>query len=688
MKKQTLNQLLLLLFVGIFILHHFTSYLGHFGYDDMRYAKLAYNLAHGHFDTGDHYSYRLTLIGLTSLSYKLLGVNDLASSLPSLLVSILSLLLVYFVLKREKPFILALGLTFFTLNFWTLFYSDKLMPDAFVAFFILLTVYIIYRYRYHKEHLPTWFYGVAAAISLFLGFNSKGTIVLFFPLLAYFLVIDLLQKRQVKFWVYFAGFSFVLLVIYFAFWQIIAGNGFVRFQAIFQNSYLNLCSYSEQPFIFTLERISYGLIVLFITHSMITPLIFLLAFPKRLLNKEIFLLKDEVSFFISSTVVLFLSSNFMSISFSSYSPMCLDPRHYLFLTPIAGIAATYLLKDIFGEKSAPVRLFLITALIFIVALFSHSDTAWVLYFPLLLAFLVWYAFKSHRNIATIFAILLPLVLLVNPVKMAGYSHNVNFKKQEQIVREELLEKQMPCILITDDVQRNIAKYLSGFNDQFSNRIFSYSEFNLNDTVSGEPVFLLKNWYTGYLSNLNEQSLPYYAQMTESQEKVFEDSALHIQIYKLIDFRQPKILLKSINDFESNKLHWSNYEADEKHVYSGSYSSSVKKYSSTFNIPIDSLNPDASAQLIINSSFQFNQIESADPQFVISFDTDHGNAYWKGISFKKQIKSYGNWMPVSIHEIVELKDIDPNSTLKIYILNNDKKEMYLEDFSVELSQLPK
>jgi hypothetical protein len=42
MPKQSIKYLALPAFVGILILHHFGSYLGHFGYDDMHYARLAH----------------------------------------------------------------------------------------------------------------------------------------------------------------------------------------------------------------------------------------------------------------------------------------------------------------------------------------------------------------------------------------------------------------------------------------------------------------------------------------------------------------------------------------------------------------------------------------------------------------------------------------------------------------------
>ena len=87
-KKQIL---IFMLFVGVLILYHVFGYIGHYGYDDMQYAKLANDFKNGIIDYSDHFSFRTTLLVLTSLSYSIFGVSDFASSLPAILISILIL---------------------------------------------------------------------------------------------------------------------------------------------------------------------------------------------------------------------------------------------------------------------------------------------------------------------------------------------------------------------------------------------------------------------------------------------------------------------------------------------------------------------------------------------------------------------------------------------------------------------
>jgi hypothetical protein len=146
---------ILLFFVSALILHHILGYTGHYGYDDLEYARLAGNFTHGIIDFNNHYSYRLSLILLTALSYSLFGVSDFASSLPSLIITISILLLVFFTLKNYGNLTLMAGLALTAFSRWFIFYSDKLMPDIYLAFSVTLSLFILHKYKFRsKEQQP------------------------------------------------------------------------------------------------------------------------------------------------------------------------------------------------------------------------------------------------------------------------------------------------------------------------------------------------------------------------------------------------------------------------------------------------------------------------------------------------------------------------------------------------------
>ena len=681
MKTNQQKYLILIGFCLLIIAHHFIGYLGHYGYDDMHYARLAHDLNLGKFNPQDHFSFRITLLGLTALSYRLLGVNDLASSLPSILVSIGTLVLVFMVLKKKKPAVIAIGLSLFSLNLWGLFYSDKLMPDSFVTFFVFLCIFIIYAFKFRERIFSVLTYAFAAALALFLGFNTKGNIILVLPLLAYLFITDLILKRDIKFWIAFSGSSLLLLFLYFIFYQAWYGSALVRFQAMAENSYLNLCSYSEQPFMVTLKRIGYQFLLLGIDHALFTPFLFLLATPKQFFKKETFQFNSETGFFILSAFILLLSSNFMTISASGYSPMCLDPRHYLFIIPVAGIAAALRIKQNLNNKAFVIQVIIFTTVAFLLTFFFKNNISWLLYFPLILGLFLILVLRKDRFRSEFFAVLLFVALLINPVQMAHYAKNVNFKEQEKIFKETVLTLDPPALVLTSQVQKNVAQYLNGFKTS-EIEILSYNEFNDPSDIADKPIYLFKNYYTRYLSGMTEAQLPFYARLTDNYTKLFEDSKLDIQLFKIDTLSISKEILETHNDFEGVNPEWSNYRENDKYVYSGSYSSLLEKYSSTFRFKLDTLSAGNARQLIISASFRVLQMKDSEVSFVIS--TDSG--FWKGTGFKNQIKAYGNWMPVTVTNVIDLNTIPPNAIFSLYLLNDKEEETYLDDFSISISVL--
>ena len=323
-KKQIL---IFIAFVGIIITYHAFGFIGPYGYDDLHYAKLANDFKNGIINYNDHFLYRTTIVVLTSLSYSIFGISDFASSLPSIFISIFILFLVFSVLKEKGNKTLAIGLALTTLSNWFIFYSDKLMPDIYVAFAVIGALFSIHQYRYNSRNNNPFFYSLLLNLFLLFGFMSKGTIVLMLPLLLYYFVVDVLQNKNVKFWIFTIVIGLALFSIYFLAIKLLTGNVLMRFKAITSNSYLNLCSYNKQPIRLLLKRIIYEFFKMIIYHGMATGFIFIIAYSieKKLLN--CFKLNDSFSFWTTSSLILLLSSNFMTISLSSYSPMCLDPRH-------------------------------------------------------------------------------------------------------------------------------------------------------------------------------------------------------------------------------------------------------------------------------------------------------------------------------------------------------------------------
>jgi len=351
--KNKIPVLIFVVFIFFLLLYHFFGFTGYFGYDDLNYAQLAFNAKNGIFDFNNHFTYRFPIVLLTAASYTVFGVSDFSSTIATLVVSGFILYLIHLLLKKEKYITQIIGLSITLFTSWFIYYSDKLMPDIYVALSVILSLFIISKYKFGNLQKKPAVYAVMLSITLLFGFTAKETIVLIIPMLAYFIITDFILKRDIKFWLWFFLSGIILLTIYFLTIWLITGDAAKRFEAIADNSYLNLCSYDKQPLKIVLERVSFGFINMLIYQSILVGLVFIFVYAFRKNIKSYYQFSNPFSLFLTASILLFLSSNFMTISINSYAPMCLDPRHFLFLIPVAAIpAAIIITKIIEGDEKA------------------------------------------------------------------------------------------------------------------------------------------------------------------------------------------------------------------------------------------------------------------------------------------------------------------------------------------------
>ena len=688
--KNLISILILIFFVAIVILYHVFGYIGHYGYDDMQYANLATNILQGNIDYADHFIYRTPVILLTTLSYCFFGINDFASSLPAILTTIAILVCIFFVLKEKGLLTLTIGLALTTLSNWLIFYSDKLMPDIYVAFFIVLSICILNKYKYNTTKNRPFLYAFLFVGALFFGFLSKGTIILTLPLLLYYFIADMLLKRDIKFWCYSTFWGAVILAGYFFVIWYLTGDFTKRFDAIASNSYLNLCSYDQQSLTILLKRIGIDFFNMMLHHGMLTSCIFVIAFLLCKNTIKYFKLEDSFSFFLISTLLLLLSSNFMTISFSSYSPMCLDPRHYLFLIPVAAIPASLIITDFIREKKHAWQIIGFLFLAFAIAWFTDSNSCWELYLPLLGLFFAYYFLKNNRLVTCLFMVFFIVILSIIPFKMISYAQKVDYWKQREIVFEHIINQQDDCYVITDKVQTRLADYYNGFKQESKLNLLPFDEFDINSLDSNKKKILFLNNYTCNLSNYDFNDLPYYAQVIDhSNVLLFEDKKLNISVYQMNKLSEPNysgtVLFQTSNDFETEKPFWAVNSADVVDNEKGKINSIIE-YSATFSFPMDSLLAVTKNDLLVSCNLQCYFEDKTDAILVVSLEDENGSYIWKGLGVNKYIKAYSNWCPIKYNVIIPHNELKINSVLKIYLWNQNKKKAYIDDFEMKIISL--
>lgn len=673
------------------IFFHIFGYIGHYGYDDLHYAEIAHNLLNGKIDFGDHYVFRVPIIFMTALSYSLFGISDFSSALPSILVSTLILIIVFQVLKKKNVITLILGLSLTILSNPFLSYSDKLMPDIYIVLAIMISLFILHYYNYQTDQSKPFKYGLLFSISLLLGFTTKGTIVLITPLLVFLLVSDLIHKKNTKFWIYSITTGIALLVLYFVFIGVLTGDFLQRFKAISSNSYLNLCSYDQQSTIILLRRIGYKFFQLILNSSLITAFLFLFAYLLAKRSFKVFDLSTSFSFWFSSAIILLFSANFMSISATSYSPMCLDYRHYLYLIPIAAIPASEIIFQFIHEKKYKISIALIFIVTSIISFIVYKNVLWGLYLPLTVIILVYIFTPKLKWIKQLTFITIILTLSIKPLFLINYGNQLNYRGQRSIFEKVILSQKANTLIISDDVQKRLGEYYTLGKNYDHLEFVNYDEY-LYDSTDNRQIILYKNWYTNYLTGAKERDLPYYARsISPKNDLLYEDKSLNIKIYRLNQIIIPeingKIHYQIINGFEKANNYWNQSKKDETIKFEGNYSNLFKEYSASFTYPLDSIDMDPNSKLFIQCKLQINYPDKAETLLVVSVENNGKSLFWSGKPITNFIKAYTKWWPAKHTYIIDKKDIKNNSILKIYIWNKDKKQANIDNFEIKLIELP-
>ncbi len=667
----------------ILIIHHVYAYTGHYGYDDLHYARLANDLMNGHMDFNDHYSFRWPILILTALSFKVFGINDFAAAIPSLFVGICTQYLVYTIIKPYgiKALIIGLGLT--ALDGWSLHYSDKIMPDIYINLAVMLVVYFIYRFKFSLQSKNVRWCAFGLAASFLFGFMAKESMLLVLPLLAYLFVVDFFLKRDLQFWKWSFLFAVLFFVLYFGLIAVLTGSAGQRFTAILQNPYLSLCSYSVQSLSFLIKRISYQFLALLInTGLFVAPGIVLLCLFRNW-NKQFLLFKDEFGFFGIVVLLLLFSCNFMSASMTSYNPLCLDPRHYMFLIPISAIMASRFLSEKLENNKLNQALVLLFLFLAVVSYLNSEHEFKFLYLPLLFLFLLNALLFKNKIFKIIFQFLFVAILFLKLFDKIRFAKELDYATQKQVVMDQFVSTTKNAYVITDIVQKRLGEYYNGFSKNGSLQFLKFDDFQPDTLDKKKELYILLNKYTQQLSNLNAEDLPYYALNVDSSVLIFQEEKIQLSIYKLNQISIPSIVSEFKTDFEV--LTDSNVKLISNQIkLSGEHSNKIEEYSYTYQYPLDSIHFESDQKLLIQLKIAFWKDLPSKASIIISMDENTTPYIYQSNSCDHYVKAFSNWNQAEVSFVVESSKIKPASNLKIYIWNPEKKEMYMDDFEVKLS----
>ncbi len=671
----------LLFFFAVVICYRVFGYSGHFGFDDMQYAEIAANMLNGVVDYDDHFTFRFALIAATALSYKIFGINDFASSLPAMVLTFLTLTTVYAVMRKRGFWATAVALAITTTSQWILFYSNKLMPDIYLVFFTTLATYAYYRNRY-KSQDNTIVHAIVFTLSLFGGFVSKGTVVLLLPWLLYLFLNDCLQRKNIKFWKWAIISGAVWLIVYFASIKALTGEFLYRFKAIAQNSYLNTCSYDQQPLWVLIKRLCFDFFDMTINSGMSVPMVCVVAAFVTKNWRGLLKMANATSFFSVSAALLFLSSNFMTISATSYVPMCIDPRHYLFFIPIAAIATAFFIN----EKPSRAHINTIAILfsfLSVYSFFTSRDLCFFVYLPLTIIAIVAAILYKRQIHGNYYAIAILLALLVSPIQsMLASSYEYNER------RDALIDKVVNCpentLVVSDIACTRMMRYYDSFSS--NDKYVDFERYETAIKQQPENIILVLNYHTLALQGMTYNNLPDFAHIAYSNLiPNFDDYG--VKIYSLsghsITVPHYDTLFCSTNTFEQEApTFWrTGYETSTKTSYSGSISNEMSTYSATFSYPLDSLRSTRCDTLFIMVSAQCNCYAKTDCAVVVSIEKADSNLSWNSSSISNGIRAYSHWFHFGYQQEILLNKIPSDAVINVYFFKKDSTEVYIDDFRI-------
>lgn len=537
-----LKKWLFVLFICfIYLLYHILNYTGHFGYDDMYYAKFAYKLSTANLfinDT-DHYAHRWGILAPLSIIYKYLGVNDTSSAIAILPFTFIAIAITAYIFKNKNIETLAIATSIFAFNHWTMFYADKIMPDSLVTLAILIAASTLYQYKFElKNSLKnTLLSAFIFSAALFWGFLCKETVWLSVPIWVCIAAIDAYYKQHLKFWAYTLIIGSIIASIYFTTYAIKTGNPFFRFTAIELNAYFMAnCSYSQLPASVLLKRISYEQFLEFIKQGMVMgmmalPLVIFIAIK----NKQSALNAKSMYWILVAAIALF-SANFNTISLKHYSPMCPDPRHYLFIIPLCAIATANIWYQFLTTKAYKHFFLAISFLLFIIAIWQNYLSMYYLYLPLFAVILTRYFLPIQNKLSKGLIPAFLLVLFAQKTTMfLPSSYSIQYKNQKLFVWDVLKSKPQNITVITNEVQQRFCEYYYGFNTK-NHRYITYQDVkNGYEPENETEVYLLVAGLSQYLAGSDWNGYPEYIKTPPlSLEKVYEDDK-GILLYKVNNF---------------------------------------------------------------------------------------------------------------------------------------------------------
>jgi len=486
--------LLIVFLLAFVILFSFCSFDGYYFYDDTTYARYAFQLAHGKLNLNEEtFSHRLGIILPTAGAYLLFGVNDFTTLWWPFVCTLATLWIVYRLLQSKDAVVALWAVALTGLDFYTLFFSNKLYPDVGLTLMALLAAVALYRRDY------SWRQPVVFVLANFWGFLCKETVVYLLPFYLLVWLYDLRQQQYGQFWCRALGLGIPVLLLYFGFYYVWTGNALYRFQIIQDGHYVASYNYFHQPAAALIPRLTYEPILMLIHSGMI---ICMIPAGAVLFRKHFWQWKrwsgplfwSRIAF---TGLTMFW---FFTTSFRYYNPNALFPRMILFLIPFFAIASAYELRTLTTRKT-----FILAAFFVIVSVVAGQTIGVKLavQYALLAAgyATIGAGFAFRRD--TVFTqsrFYIPLmisILLIHPVYSMCKPTESGYRAEKYLIRNYLRYPAQQTLVFVDDKLLHGYDFYYQFRPPVTIRFLPFEELPLyrGHGSSSHQLYVLINPYS-------------------------------------------------------------------------------------------------------------------------------------------------------------------------------------------------
>ncbi len=567
----SMNKLPILLFIGLIAVYACLSFDGLHFYDDVGYLKTAISLKNKDLatvlNTSHEQAHRFGFLLPLAFLHNFLPFHEFTHILWNVLVSIFGVLLLYFWLEKYQKNWGLLAALLLGLDYYYLYLCNKIYPDTQAAVLCFLAVLIVWEQTKPKQiwlaqvknqiTLPFKIIHIAWALlavaCLFVAFITKLTSIFIFPFLFfYFLYLALNHKffsLQVNFVCYFLLFSFLVIFGYFIVYQYFTNDFLFCFHAIETNRYADALSYFDKSFDKIIVRLTYEPVLMFMKAGYFVNFCF--ALPV-ILHSWKNLEKNEntrlfLNFWTFALLSMLLFYWFGSTSLAVYSPIPLDYRMFVVISPFLAVVALFGLLRSFHAVSYQLIYSISFGIGAMISCFVLHSQNWLIYFLLSALFSVFYIknyffaakqkYRQKQKVQIFLCVALFFILAIHPFYTLLHSSSANYWAEKQVIRQHLpamTDKNTSIEVFADSRLAASYDFYYAFQPPKNIHFFTFNHLASSNKKANTLQYILLNYQTinylqSYTGNDFSQFLFEVSQNRQYEKMIEKDKVV---LYKI------------------------------------------------------------------------------------------------------------------------------------------------------------